>query len=136
VAVLVSTKTVKETNTLVKVVKVKENSMPASSKKKTTQKRVTKINVSLPLELHDWSETLSFEQITDTLFIVGQFLNNDKARFLETDIPRIEKWFEKNEISQFIKAKEMAMIAQEAEMEREIYAREIMAQPYRRPMSH
>jgi hypothetical protein len=110
--------------------------MTVSSKKKTTQKRAKKIRIALPFELHDWSETLSFEQISDTLFIVGQFLNNDKARFLETDIPRIEKWFEKNEISRFIKAKEMAMIAQEAEMERELYAREIMAQPYRRPMSH
>lgn len=86
--------------------------------------------------MHNWSETLSFEQINDTLFIIGQFLNNDKASFLESDVKVIEKWFKVNEIGRFIKAKEMALLAQEAEMEREIYAREIMAQPYRRPMSH
>ena len=79
---------------------------------------------------------MSFNQINDTLFIIGQFLNNEKAEFLASDIKTIEKWFESNEVNKFVKAKEMALLAQEAEMEREIYAREIMAQPYRRPMSH
>lgn len=106
--------------------------------RKTRQRPIAeRINVTLPFELHDWSETLTFTQITDTLFIVGQFLNNDEhPMFSPSDLELIKDWMTKNDVRKFLHAKELAIAAQEAEMERQFFAQEIMQTPYRRPSSH
>ena len=106
--------------------------------RKIKQKPISeRINVTLPFELHDWSETLTFNQITDTIFIVGQFLNNDEhPMFTPHDLELIKDWMTKNDIRKFLRAKEVALAAQEAEMERQFFAQEIMQTPYRRPSSH
>lgn len=93
--------------------------------------------MTLPFELHDWSETLAFDQIMDTLFIIGQFMNNKKhPMFTPKDLQLVKNWFTKNDLGKFLRAKDLAIETQEAEFEREMYAREIIATPYRRPSSH
>lgn len=96
-----------------------------------------KIDVKLSFELHDWSETLTFNQISDTLFIVGQFLNNEEhTMFAEKDLSEIQSWLAKNDVNNFLRAKTVALSVLQAEQENRMFAQEISKLPYRRPSSH
>ena len=132
-------KTKKEKNLLVLLAKVKELFMKKRTAKRTPiHRKGHKINVTLPFELHDWSETLSFTQITDTLFVVSRFLNHPdkRSQFSEADLEIIKDWFTKNDIEIFLHAQTTAQAAYEIEMEKEMFAQEVIQTPYKRPMSH
>ena len=102
-----------------------------------TKTKGTVIHVSLPFELHDWSESLTFNQINDTLFVVGQYLNDNKDSLLtKKNMKLVESWLKKNDIDRFVQAKETSLTVMAAEQEREMFARSIMATSYKRPSSH
>ena len=86
--------------------------------------------MKLQFELHEFSESLSFDQIMDTLFIVGQYLNDpEHSAFNKKDIPTVEKWLETNQIERFFQAKHNALMAQAIEDEKVEAVREIMQTP-------
>ena len=89
--------------------------------------------VKLPFELHDYSEMLSFDQIMDTLFIVGQFINNTEHQmFSKSDIPAIQEWMERNDVDLFFNAKRIALQAQAKVDEDKHVVRELMQMPIHR----
>ena len=87
-------------------------------KKRKKYKSGKTFTVKLDFELHDFSPTLSFDEIMDTLFIVGQYINHDKHdMFSKKDVPAIEDWLKRNDLDKFFKAKQEALMAQaEADM--------------------
>ena len=114
--------------------------MRSSSKKtvaKNQKSNESLVNITLAFKLFDWSETLTFDQIMDTLFVIGQFINNEKhPMFTEKDIKIIKAWLSKNSIDQFLQAKETALLAYENELNKELFAKEIMSTPYKHSRSH
>lgn len=97
----------------------------------------TTINVTLPFELNNWSDSLTFDQISDTLFIIGKYINSeDHSMFTYGDLCKIQDWLATNNIEKFLAAKEAAVISQIKQMELEEYARDIMSYPVRRASSH
>jgi len=92
--------------------------------------------LKLDFELHDFSNELSFDQIMDTLFIVGKYLNNeDHSIFNKKDIPAIEEWLTRNDLNKFFRAKQVALQAQfKADCEKEA-VKEIMNMPLSRKES-
>ena len=104
---------------------------PKNPKQPTrTIKPTKRCIIKLPFELHDYSETLTFDQVMDTLFIVGQYLNNeDHSMFLSKDIPAVQEWLRRNDINKFFTAKHAALQAQAKIDESKEFAREIMNLP-------
>lgn len=92
--------------------------------------------IKIPFELNDYSEALTFDQIMDTMFIIGQYMNNpDHSVFAAEDIPAIEDWLVRNDIKKFIVAKQTALFAQAKLDESKEYAKEIMNMPLERKES-
>ncbi len=106
-------------------------------KKRKNSKSGKIFTVKLDFELHDFSSTLSFDEIMDTLFIIGQYINHEKHdMFNKRDIPAIESWLKRNDLNDFFQAKQEALMAQ-AEADREKQkAKEIMRTPYRKESWH
>lgn len=104
-----------------------------------TQKKFEKvvIKVTIPYTLHDWSESLTFDEINDTLFLIGMYTDEEYKQALSTsDRTRIEQWLKKNDVKTFMRAQELASIAYNTALENEVYAQEIIGMPYKRPRSH
>lgn len=104
-----------------------------------TQKKFEKpvIKVTIPYTLHDWSESLTFDEIEDTLFLIGIYHDEKYSSSLtRQDKSRISDWLKKNDVNTFIKAKELASLAYNTALENEMYAAEIIGTPYKRPRSH
>ena len=109
--------------------------------KKKTQKQKTleavRVHITLPSDLYDYSELLTFDQLADTLFAVNMYLNNeDKSMFTEEGKRAMETWLSKNNVEVFRKAKQAAMVAQHELLEKEFYVKDIMSMPTRTFMSH
>lgn len=95
------------------------------------------INITLPCSLYDWSETLTYDQICDTLFAVNLYVNNDDhSMFSKTDLTLMEQWMKRNDFVRFLKARELASEAYHKTLENEMFAREISKMPLKIPMSH
>jgi len=95
------------------------------------------ISITLPCELYEWSETLTFDQISDTLFAIDLFVNNDDhSMFSPKDLETVQNWMERNDFMKFVQAKELALVAHNTMLENEIFAREISNMPLRIPRSH
>ena len=93
--------------------------------------------IKLDFELHDFSTELSFDQIMDTLFIVGQYIKNSKHdMFNKKDLQAIEAWLERNDLNEFFAAKRNALQAQAAVEEQKQAAKEIMRMPYKKESWH
>ena len=104
-----------------------------------TRKKFDKpvIAITIPYTLHDWSESLTYEEIDDTLFLIGIYHDEKyKNSLTRQDKAHISYWLKKNDVNIFMKAKELAALAYDTALENEIYARELIGTPYKRPMSH
>ncbi|MCI4435589.1 MAG: hypothetical protein JHC33_02090 [Ignisphaera sp.] len=104
-----------------------------------TRKKFEKsvISVTLPYTLHDWSDSLTYDEIEDTLFLIGIYTDDKYVDSLSSkDKIRISAWLKKNDVSTFLKAKELASIEYIKTLENETYAAEIIGTRYKRPLSH
>lgn len=99
------------------------------------QKKI--LNVKLDFDLCDFSSDLSFDELMNTIFVVGQYINHETHdMFNKKDIPAIEAWLERNDLEDFFKAKQDALQAQfDVDMEKQ-KAKEIMRTPYRKESWH
>lgn len=88
------------------------------------------------IKLSDWSETLSFDEIEATLFLVGLYLNKEYNRFSPEGLKEMEAWMTRNDAKKFAAAHDNALIVQEKLEEDLAYAQELIGMPYRIPMSH
>ena len=105
--------------------------------KPTKYKSGKEFIIKLPFELHDFSEELSFDQIMDTLFILGQYKNNaDHKMFNQRDLPSIKEWLTRNNINDFLEMKNIALEAQAKVEQEKQYVREIMQMPVSRERWH
>ena len=97
-----------------------------------------KVNLTIAFDLCDYSETLTFEQISNTLFVVACYLNNidNLSAFTEEGIKQVQDWLTKNDINKFLDAKEAAYIIEEAEYSKKLFAKEIAGIKYKHPSSH
>lgn len=103
----------------------------------TQKKSNPVISVKIDYTLHDWSESLSFDDINDTLFLIGLYHDPNYVNALSaSDRALIEKWMTKNDVNKFIKAKELAYMAYGESLEKEQFAAEIIGMPYKRRLSH
>ena len=116
------------------------------SKKENVEKSIKKImikkpnkiaNIKLAFSLCDYSDTLSFDEVMSTLFIVGQYVNNtDHKMFNKKDLPIIESWLERNNIDNFFLIK-MAALEAQAKLDKEKQkAKEIISTPYKKESWH
>ena len=118
--------------------------MTKSSGKKTPKKGKTisnkkskEISVVLKVQLSDWSETLTFEEIDDTLHVIDLYFNGkDKNVFTPEGRKDIEEWLTRNDFKKFAQARATALVVQERLEENLAYAQEIIGTPYKIPMSH
>jgi hypothetical protein len=84
----------------------------------------------LPFKLCDFSETLTFDEITETLFVVAKYINNDDhSMFDEKDVSLIENWLTKNDVNKFFEAKVRAIHAQALLDEAKYFAEDVMQTP-------
>ena len=88
------------------------------------------------MNLCDWSETLSFEEIEDTLFLVGLYLNKDYSRFTQEGLKKMESFVKRNDLKKFAEAHNAALDVQEQLEDDLAYAQDIMSMPCKIPMSH
>lgn len=111
-------------------------------KKKKSQKKEIKedlnIDVVIQYKLHNWSETLTYDEIQDTLFVVRLYSDktNPESTFNPSDRIKIENWLKINDITKFIKASDSAARVYSTMLENEMYAREIIGMAYKHPSSH
>lgn len=101
------------------------------------QSNSLEIQVTIPYRLHTWSESLTFDELNDTLFLIGIYADPEYPKALSpADRKRVEKWLKNNDVNAFIKSKELASMAYGQTLENELYAAEIMGMPYKRAVSH
>ena len=107
----------------------------------TTSDKVIKnkkvLSVKLAFDLCDYSDTLSFDEVMNTLFVIGQYINNtDHRMFNKKDLPTIEAWLERNDIEKFFLSKRAALEAQyKLDFEKQ-KAKEIISTPYKKESWH
>jgi hypothetical protein len=95
------------------------------------------LSVKLAFDLCDYSDTLSFDEVMSTLFVVGQYVNNtDHRMFNKKDLPIVESWLERNNIDKFFLIK-MAAIEAQSKLDREKQkAKETISTPYKKESWH
>lgn len=95
------------------------------------------VSVRLRVKLSEWSETLTFDEIDDTLHLVDLYLNGkDPETFTPEGRKTIESWMERNDFRKFAAARQNAIAVQLKHDEDVAYAQEIMGIDYKIPMSH
>jgi hypothetical protein len=103
-------------------------------KKPTEQTKETKqeepessrtIAINRKHELHEYSEKLTFKQLSETIYIVGTFFD-EPSLISEEDAEYIRQWLRRNEVSKFLTAKDAALQEQALLYEEEMYAKELM----------
>lgn len=98
------------------------------SKTKNTEESISNkiITINRQHELHDWSDKLTFKQLSETIYIVGTYFDEPEL-LSEEDKAEIVNWLLRNDIEKFLKYKDAALREQAALYEEQLYAREIMA---------
>jgi hypothetical protein len=100
-------------------------------------KRAKSIDITLACTLYDWSETLTFDEIQDTLFAVDLYVNNeDHSMFTSEGLQEMEAWMKRNDFVKFVNASELGRIAQERYNESLAFAQEISNIPLKIRMEH
>lgn len=65
------------------------------------------IEIIIPVkaELHDWSESLTYDQLTSTAQAISMYLNDEsiKENLTKKSISQIERWLKKNDITKFFR---------------------------------
>lgn len=119
--------------------KPRKSVKPGKKKNESTwiAKKGISIPVTLPCELHEWSETLTYEQISDTLFAVNVYLSSEHPDAItDNDKKVIDAWLNKGNLDKFLTAKNRARIEYQSLLEKEAFVQDIMSQDIKYPMSH
>lgn len=65
------------------------------------------IEIIIPIkaELHDWSESLTYDQLTSTAHAVSMYLNDEsiKENLTKKTTIQLENWLKRNDLGTFIK---------------------------------
>lgn len=108
-----------------------------ATQKIKTKKNKEVLSVKLAFDLCDYSDTLSFDEVMSTLFVIGQYVNNtDHRMFNKRDLPIVEAWLERNNIDKFFLIKMAALEAQSKLEHEKQKAREIISTPYKKESWH
>lgn len=95
------------------------------------------VNAILSLNIYDWSETLTFQQLSDTVMAVNTYLMPSVSfKIAETDREKVKDWLQKNDLKKFASALMEAAEAQQVLALEEAYAKDIQQYPARRRLSH
>lgn len=88
---------------------------------KLIQKPFDTVTIARTYQIHNWRDGLTFEQLMETLYVVGSYLENS-AWVAPEDEKIIQEWMANNSMQKFLEAKDLAMTIQlEAEeMEEEL----------------
>lgn len=98
-----------------------------------------KYTIQLPVEIFDWDETLTYEQISTTIGVVIGFLESTQQGiefFSEHDSEVILGWLSRNSLDMFLDARDASERLMAVEEEKKTFAKSIMSMKYRKPMSH
>ena len=104
--------------------------MPKKKEPKKVIPKITSsvIDVTRKYTLHNWSDTLSFEQLVETLYVIGSYLE-DPAVVCPEQALIIEQWMSANDMKKFLDAKDRALIVMGEQLEHEMAAKDIMSFP-------
>lgn len=110
--------------------------MKKTPKMKTKHKSVS-INITLSYTLHSWSDSLTYDELNDTLFLLGIYLDDTNQDAINSkDKKLIEHWLTTNDIEKFISSRDAATKAYATMLENEMYAKDVIGMKYHHPRSH